>query len=222
MRATADGPAVYRRLYAALSGQLLDLGHARHQVDVLTGDPETVATWLALGFGVQGVKGMLPVGAVAAHRDPGARVRPAVADDREQIIELCLELAAYHQRPPMFIRSAGDAGEDAACGVDLSLSNPEACVMVAEDDGGMMEAEPDHLHDRTATVYIASTTERWRRRGVGGAILVRVDAWARARGYANIAVGWSSANLVSDRFYRAHGFRPIRYELVRGFTDLPA
>ena len=82
----------------------------------------------------------------------------------------------------------------------------------------MIEAETDRLLDETATIYIAVTSDGWRGRGIGASLLAAVDGWALERGCAHVAAGWSSANLVSDRFWRGHGFRPYRYTLSRSFA----
>ncbi|MEO3750867.1 hypothetical protein [Streptomyces sp. B6B3] len=50
---------------------------------------------------------------------------------------------------------------------------------------------------------------------VGTALLSGVVDWAAARGFRAWGAEWTSANLVSDAFWRGHGLVPARYTLTR-------
>ena len=43
---------------------------------------------------------------------------------------------------------------------------------------------------------------------MGTALLSGVLSWAAGHGFGTCGVEWSSANLVSDAFWRGHGFTP--------------
>jgi GNAT superfamily N-acetyltransferase len=90
--------------------------------------------------------------------------------------------------------------------------------LVAQERGrviGMMQAGPDRRYRDTATIGLAGVLPAARSRGVGRALLSGVVEWAQARGFRACAVEWSSPNLISDRFWRRHGFDPVHYQLTR-------
>ena len=76
----------------------------------------------------------------------------------------------------------------------------------------------------TASLYIelAHVTPAARGGGVGAALLDHACAWGRARGLHYALVGWETANLLSDRFWRGRGFQPLSYRLLRGVDERAA
>jgi GNAT superfamily N-acetyltransferase len=217
---SSDVRQVYRVLYASLSEQLAGMSYPSHSFDVLVACAEAVAAWFELGFGVDQIKGVRPAGLQGTERAVGARVRRAVELDLSRLVDLCIELEAFHERPPICGHARDDGRAQATRDMQAALSNEDAVVFVAEAGTelvGLIEAERDHLLDETATIYIAVTSDGWRGQGLGSSLLAAVDGWAREKGYAYVAAGWSSANLVSDRFWRGCGFRPYRYTLRRRF-----
>ena len=50
---------------------------------------------------------------------------------------------------------------------------------------------------------------------MGTALLSGVLSWAAGHGFGTCGVEWSSANLVSDAFWRGRGFTPAGYKLTR-------
>jgi GNAT superfamily N-acetyltransferase len=98
------------------------------------------------------------------------------------------------------------------------ISAEDNIVLVACDgDGivGMIQAQPDRLWTETTTIGMNIVTEGARSAGVGTTMLNALCAWAARAGADRCAVGWDSANLLSDAFYRSRGFTPVRYELRR-------
>jgi GNAT superfamily N-acetyltransferase len=91
-------------------------------------------------------------------------------------------------------------------------------VLVACDGDavvGMIQAQPDGLYADTMTIGMNIVSEHARSAGVGTTMLNALCTRAADAGFQRCAVGWDSANLVSDAFYRARGFAPVRYELFR-------
>jgi hypothetical protein len=50
---------------------------------------------------------------------------------------------------------------------------------------------------------------------VHATVVPGVVEWARRNGFETCGAEWTSANLVSDAFWRGHGFTPIRSTLAR-------
>ena len=99
-----------------------------------------------------------------------------------------------------------------------AVADKSRLVLLAEHDGdtvGLMVVDPDGHVPATATTGIAVVTAAVRGRALGSALLAGVVEWAAARGFRRLGAGWTSANLVSDAFWRRHGFVPARYTLTR-------
>jgi predicted GNAT superfamily acetyltransferase len=98
------------------------------------------------------------------------------------------------------------------------ISAEDNIVLVACDGDsivGMIQAQPDRLYAATTTIGMNIVTEHARSAGVGTTMLNALCAAAANSGAERCAVGWDSANLLSDAFYRARGFMPVRYDLHR-------
>ncbi|WBB60551.1 GNAT family N-acetyltransferase [Streptomyces sp. WMMC500] len=208
--------ATYRHLYRVLSRNLVDIGCFEHTVVVAARHRDTVAALVELGFGLDQIKGFRPL--TPPHRT-GRRVRPrrARAGDLPDLVQLTLELQRFHAGGPMLRPALIDLH---AIEADLraALADDRRLVLVAEADGrpaGMMVADPDSRFTGAATIGIAVVTAAARARGVGGALLSGVVDWAAAHGYRTCGAEWTSANTVSDAFWRGHGFTPARYTLTR-------
>jgi ribosomal protein S18 acetylase RimI-like enzyme len=148
---------------------------------------------------------------------PSDTIRTAHPDDIDRLVELCIELTQFHSRSPMLAPTLFDAARARA---DLAqhISAPNSIVLVACDGDaivGMIQAQPDSLYAATTTIGINIVTEHARSAGVGTTMLNALCASAASSGAERCAVGWDSANLLSDAFYRARGFRPARYDLHR-------
>jgi GNAT superfamily N-acetyltransferase len=204
----------YRALYAPAAASLVGFGCFHHVVRVLIEPPGAVQAFGELGFGVDQIKGVQPLGSrLSATGEPGE----AGLDDVDELVSLYIELATYHARSPVLRPAALDVAATRSELVD-TVEDPRRTILVARDGRriiGMIEAHPDARHLDTVTIGLNIVTERARSRGVGTALLDGVLGWGLDAGYRHCAVSWASANLVSDAFYRARGFVPFRYELVR-------
>ncbi|HEX4213861.1 MAG TPA: GNAT family N-acetyltransferase [Candidatus Dormibacteraeota bacterium] len=213
--------ATYRLLYAAVADRLVGLRQSRHHIEVAVDAAESVAAWFELGFGVGQIKGLRPIPSTPRARPLALPVRPAHPEDLDQLVDLSVELVEFHATSPVLGRS-NLSRSDAAREVHGWMANDAAAIWVAEIEGhlvGMMAVEQDQLYESTAIVSSAGTTQRFRSQGIGGAILARVEEWAHRRDCRNLAVGWNSANLLSDAFWRGHGFQPVHYALSRDFAE---
>ncbi|MEE1786180.1 GNAT family N-acetyltransferase [Streptomyces sp. SP17BM10] len=205
---------VYRRLYSALAGELAAVGRFEHTIAVPAADGEVTTALFELGFGIDQIKGLR---SARASSGEATRLREAGPADLRRLLELTVELQQFHATSPILRPALLDVpairnGFLAALGDDRHL------ILVAEEHGhvvGMMQAEPDKRNHSAAVIGIASVSACARSRGLGTALLAGVSDWAARRGFANVAAGWSSANPVSDAFWRGRGFTPIGYTLTR-------
>ncbi|HEY3501778.1 MAG TPA: GNAT family N-acetyltransferase [Actinocatenispora sp.] len=206
----------YRRLYAALAGRLTAAGRFEHSIVVPAGD--TVGHLVELGFGIDQIKGLRPVGPPEAAGAPaGVTVRPADPEETGVLLRLVLELQRFHAASPM-LRPALIDLDAIRTDLDAARTDGDQVVLVAERDGdpvGMIQAGRDSRYRTAATIGIAAVTASARSGGVGGALVSGVQRWAAGRGFRYYGAGWTSANLVSDSFWRGRGFVPVAYTLTR-------
>ncbi|MEV8367496.1 GNAT family N-acetyltransferase [Streptomyces niveus] len=209
--------AIYRRLYAALAGQLTALGAFEHTVVVSAAHDDTVTALFELGFGADQIKGARPTSAPIETRQGGVRPREADADDLEDLLDLTVELQRFHASSPILrpalvdLRAIRDSFRSA-------LRDERQLILVTEEHGrltGMMQAGPDSRYLSTATIGIAVVTASARSGGVGRALLSGVVDWAAGHGFEMCGTEWTSANLVGDAFWRGHGFAPVGHTLTR-------
>ena len=206
--------ATYRHLYRALSEQLTGIGCFDHAVVV--GGADTLTWFVELGFGIDQVKGTRPLTTPSGVR-PEVRLRAAHEADLPLLLRLTLELQHFHAMAPMPRPAFLDV---TSIGADLraAVADPRRLVLLAEVDdrpAGLMVADPDSHLPATATIGIAVVTAAVRARGVGTALLSGVVDWALRNDFRGCAAEWTSANLVSDAFWRGHGFTPVRHTLAR-------
>ena len=96
-------------------------------------------------------------------------------------------------------------------------------VFVAESDGAVVgfvcvwgrvpPQEPDEPPADYAYVSDLVVLARWRRGGIGRALLQRAEAYARALGMHAIGIGVMAANREARALYDAAGYRPVHVEL---------
>lgn len=207
---------VYRRLYAALADRLTALGGFEHTVAVSAAHSGVITCLFELGFGVDQIKGLRPASSPIGTAQ-GVRLREAEAGDMEDLLRLTVELQQFHAGAPNLRPALADL-RSIQDGFRTALIDERRLLLVAEEHGrltGMMQAGPDHGYHSTATVGIAVVTASARSKGVGTALLSGVLSWAAGHGFATCGTEWSSANLVSDAFWRGHGFTPVGYKLTR-------
>jgi GNAT superfamily N-acetyltransferase len=207
---------VYRQLYRAISEQLAALGCFTHTISVAANDQTVLRTWFELGFGVDQIRGrreLDPLPKITGR----TTIRPAIASDSDALIDLSVEVNQYHAEPPMLRPALVDLPAMRASyrsGID---SEPPS-VLVFEDEGsvrGVMQLNPDADYPGTARIGMAGVDRVNRRRGAGTALLHDALQWCRTTGYRKCSAEWTSANLVSDSFWRGHSFEPVLLKLTR-------
>ncbi|MEV7868053.1 GNAT family N-acetyltransferase [Streptomyces sp. NPDC088124] len=211
--------ATWRSLYGALSGRLAGIGAYDHAVEVPAYDRETVSCFFELGFGIDQVRGFCPVTGQEAPAGPprGTRLRAARADDLAPMFELAVELQRFHTAAPVLRPALSDLRPIREA-LSAALTDAAQLLLVAEEDGrltGLVQAAADARHSGAATIGLAVVAASSRSTGVGTALVAAVGEWAAGRGFDAYGAEWSSANPVSDAFWRGRGMVPARFKLRR-------
>lgn len=219
----SDRRDTYRRMYEVLAcGRLLETKLSRHEIDVPVADQVGVQTWFELGFGVDQIKGVRTLDSVGGDPMP-IEIRRACSDDLDALVALASELIAFHLQAPIFgpLGPLEPGAVRRMVEADLASQGAGAAVLVALDQGrvvGLMTVHRDGALPTVATIGTAIVNAAARSHGVGTYMLGRVIEWARGEDFRGCAAQWTSANTVSDAFWRRHGFRPWRYRLARELT----
>ena len=220
--ATVGGELGHRvrcALYAALSGQLAGDGVLVHEADVLAGDEGAVTSFARLGFGIDQVKGFRPAAPAAWDRVRRAlrKTFPGLSSSRKRywssrgaadvaatgpgvsaMVERGYRRAIEDGRRVSPAGSRGDTGR----GCRLDAGRPR---------------QPVHRrgHDRPCR-----GTQRFRSTG-SVRLLNAVTDWSAGLGFARCGAGWTSANPVSDQFWRSRGLVPQAYRMSRVIDRRP-
>ena len=219
---------VYREVYAALADEFVRRGIFDHAINVSATDAVTVDTFNSLGFGrtlACAVRGIDPVDRKAA----ALEVHQASAEDYPVIEALGEELTLHHAKSPIFnpfIRESDPASHEFIKGL---LNDPDGNAhWIGYDNGraiGMNTfmqpffLSPLTIPDRTIYLFLGVVTADARMGGVGSAILSQGVAWAREKGYKNVALHFATANLSGARFWQTSGFKPIDYGMRRHIDE---
>jgi len=218
------GHQVRCALYAALSEQLVGDGAFVHEVDAPVGDEGVVTSFARLGFGIDQIKGFRPT--VSMAWDP--RVRRARPEDIPRLVKLADEVQEFHARPPMWQQPEPGVSEMVEREYQRAMQDGPAgrhLLVVAGIPGGrlvgVMQAAPDGRFTDAVTIGLAGVTQRFRSTGVGTALLDAVADWSAGLGFARCGAGWTSANPVSDRFWRSRKLIPEVYRMSRVIDHRP-
>jgi GNAT superfamily N-acetyltransferase len=215
---------VYREVYGTLADGFVRNGIFDHAVSLPATDAATVDAFNSLGFGrtlACAIRGVEPVERPAAEID----VHQASAEDYPVVEALGEELTLHHTRSPIFnpfIRESDEASHSFVKGL---LQDPAENAHWIGYDGkrplGMNTfmqpffLSPLTVPEKTIYLFLGVVTEDARTGGVGSAILSRSVAWAREKGYENVALHFATANISGARFWQSSGFRPVEYAMRR-------
>ncbi len=146
-------------------------------------------------------------------KHPPIQIRPARADDGAAIAMLVEASLALHARlHPDFFRAGRD---ETPLVVDrhtlvLVAEAPRAGVV------GLLRARvydtPRRAHmtpRRRVMIEDLSVSARYRKRGVGRALVAETRRWAAEQGAAQVLLTLWEGNAGGDAFYRALGFRAV-------------
>lgn len=138
-----------------------------------------------------------------------ARVRPAAVDDAERVAAITREVAAERRWIPRSPEEAPDAKGDAE-----AIANGPAKGLhffVAELDGRVVGVLTVKRGERIASRHAADLglcVERAARgRGVGRALMLAAEAWAREVGVRKLCLGVFHDNAPARRLYEGLGYQ---------------
>jgi ribosomal protein S18 acetylase RimI-like enzyme len=107
----------------------------------------------------------------------------------------------------------------------LRTTATDEVLLVAAEGGTVVGALHGRLHDSPRSAQMASVRRlhvetvvvdgTTRRRGAGKALMAAAEAWAKARGAAQVVLTVWDGNTVADTFYRKIGYSTVSQVLAR-------
>jgi ribosomal protein S18 acetylase RimI-like enzyme len=145
------------------------------------------------------------------------KIRPAHAGDYKGICRLCETVDALHRRnlPHVFRKPDGPARELPY--IQRLLDSPDVAFLVAEQEGGlagfvvvMLEHTakiPLFVPRLYAVIDNLVVDTRYRRRGLGRALMVQAENWASTRGATEVTLNVFEFNQAAQKMYQALGYQ---------------
>jgi ribosomal protein S18 acetylase RimI-like enzyme len=152
-------------------------------------------------------------------------VRPATAQDYEVLCEILDEVDALHRQklPHFFRRPEGPVRERAY--ILEQLADEDVAIFIAEVEGqpaGLVHVVvqdtppiPILVPRRWAMVDSIVVKERFRRRGIGRALMDEGQRWALSKGAAEIELSVFEFNKPARAFYESLGYETTRRRMGR-------
>jgi ribosomal protein S18 acetylase RimI-like enzyme len=150
-------------------------------------------------------------------------IRRAEAGDVPAIVGLWDEFMDFHSARDSRLRRAPDAEQAFAAFLEGRLRDPRAAVWVAELErtqvgyslAVLSEAPPVFLDRWRGEICDLAVTARFRRQGIGEALLAATIDWFRERGVTRVELRVSASNEVASAFWEKQGFAPFSEILSR-------
>ncbi len=221
-------PELARDLYAAAAARWVEQGRTSHHVIVPATDSALVDAWFRVGFGHQHVHALREVAPGDESGTPtGVTVRRPTRDDIPALARLERVLPQHQQLSPVFSSPVPPTQEEAEAEWRADFDDWQLTTFVGELEGRVVGSAigcpltVSSMHrgladvDDAGFLGFAAVEPEWRGRGVGGALLDAVHAWARETGYPTLVTDWRMTNLLSSRMWSHRGFRPTFFRLFR-------
>ena len=155
-------------------------------------------------------------------------LRRATSADYEAYCDLMAEADLLHRRrlPRIFQPAAGPArSHDSYLTL---LGDAKSVVILAEADGEPVGCLVATLRDtpevpivvprRVAIIDSLAVTRTWRRLGIGSALMMEAERWARTQGATDLELSVYQFNRGARAFYRSLGYHTLYHRLIRPLT----
>lgn len=212
-----------RGLYAVVAERLVAQRRLVHYVDLPADDAAALA-WFRLGFGLEQVRGLMPV--KARGRQPrgvdALTIRRAGPGDLPQIGRMAVESARHRQRSAVFLPQPEPALATLRTHYVRALADPRSAAWVAARRGeevAMVVLTPATtgpvVPEASAELAESYVTPSARGEGVSRVLLATALAWAYDNDYRHITARWHAASLPAAGHWPAVGFKPVAHRLHR-------
>ncbi|MEU1624714.1 GNAT family N-acetyltransferase [Streptomyces sp. NPDC020096] len=216
-------PEALRALYSAVAERFVARGRLVHHVD-LPADDSVAMAWFRLGFGLERIRGLMPV--KASGRQPrgveGLSIRRASSADLGPIGRMAAESAGYRRHAAIFQPQPQEVLDQLRTRYAEALADPHSAAWLAVrrgEEAGMVvltPARPGPFTSESAVELAEAYVEpNARGEGVSRVLLATALAWAYDRGYRHITANWPTGSPLAAGHWPALGFTPVAYRLCR-------
>lgn len=217
-------------LYKRIAQQWVDQGIKQHYFMVYNHNREFVNLFNELGFSKEQTHGVL---SLEEYKPSGIErmskytARRGVASDQEQISGFAHLIADFRIRspcfaaaPPAYLKSLTEKYRGLATDQNADLfvadvNNEVVGYQVYYGGTSGLITPP-----KSVELSVSGVKEDHRGRGVGFLITSYALAAQKERGFDFVISDWRCANLLSSRFWKSVGFRPVAHRLVRHIDPL--
>lgn len=146
-----------------------------------------------------------------------ALIRQARQADLESVLDLWVEMMAFHAQLDRRFRPSPDGREHFRDTLQEWIGDDRCCVLVAESNGqlvgytiGRLAENPPVLEPRLyGHVSDICVTPAWRRRQVGRRLFIALRKWLQQRGCSTVQLHVAAQNPAAQAFWREMGFSPF-------------
>ncbi len=212
-----------RELYAAVADRLVTRGRLIHHVE-LPADDTVAMAWFRLGFGLEQIRGVVPV--KGSGRQPrgveGLSIRRAGPADLAPIGRMAADSAGHRRKSATFQPVSEDVLTEQRSRYADALADPNCGAWLAMrrgEEAGMMILTPARTGpftpEETAELSEAYVEPNARGEGISRVLLATALAWAYGRGYRQLTATWPTASPLTAGHWPTLGFSPVTYRLCR-------
>jgi GNAT superfamily N-acetyltransferase len=214
---------VLRELYVAVAARLAAQRRLAHYV-CMPADDTVAMAWFRLGFGLEWVRGLMPIKARGRQpREVGRlAIRRAGPGDLPQIGRMAVEVARAHQQSAVFAPQPDEALTALRGHYAGALADPRSAAWLAVRGGeevGMVVLVPavpgPVVPEATVELAEAFVEPTARGEGVSRVLLATALAWAYDNGYRHVAARWHTTSRHAAGHWPRIGFKPVTYGLTR-------
>ncbi len=158
-------------------------------------------------------------------------VRKARKGDLDGIGRLGASLLRQHYQfdPARFMAPGANPEAGYAWFLGTQLEEPDVLLLVAERDGEVAAylyaaVEPQswkELRDEAGFIHDVVVDQRFRRQGMGQALMQAAAEWFASRGMPRIVLWSAHRNESAQRLFARLGFRPTMLEMTRELPTQP-
>ncbi len=219
------GSDVLASLYAAACENRRE-GLAEHYTYCSAFDLPMLDAWFQLGFGLEQAYGVTGLAAMESTFLPteNITIRRAHAGDEDLLESLSPTVALMQAKAPVWAGAPEEYLKGLREGFRELATESEGMILLAFRGSAAVgyqawfpvgEHPVDGVNKGAIELAVAGTIPEERGGGVGRMLTSYGVAEALKAGYTSCFTDWRTANPLSSRFWRARGFKPYRYRLVR-------